>query len=87
MLGSTARQRPFSKAYSLSAWVMPLMPQNMSVEAHCQEDRGINAREMVESENVKKNEDILTLECPFYRERVRMRELNAILYLPISRNL
>ena len=37
-----------------SAGVMPLMPLNMPVEAHCQEDRGINARKMVESENVRK---------------------------------
>jgi len=26
-----------------SAWRMPLMPANMPAEAHCQEDRGINA--------------------------------------------
>ena len=26
-----------------SAWGMPVMPADMPVEAHCQEDRGINA--------------------------------------------
>jgi len=26
-----------------SAWGMPVMPRDMPVEAHCQEDRGINA--------------------------------------------
>jgi len=27
-----------------SAWGMPEMPTDMPVEAHCQEDRGINAK-------------------------------------------
>ena len=29
-----------------SAWGMPVMPVDMPVEAHCQEDRGINAERM-----------------------------------------
>ncbi len=34
--------------------VMALMPVNMTAEAHCQEDRGINARKMAGNENVRK---------------------------------
>jgi hypothetical protein len=39
---------------SYSAWVMALMPVNMPAEAHCQEDRGINARKIPSNENVRK---------------------------------
>jgi len=44
MLGFTAGYPPFSKApLPSSAWVVPLMLQNTPMEAHCQENHGINA--------------------------------------------
>ncbi|MCR6545275.1 hypothetical protein [Dehalobacterium formicoaceticum] len=35
--------RLMRQASTMLAWGMPLMPENMPVEARCQEDRGINA--------------------------------------------
>ena len=43
MLGYMARhQPPYIDLLPCLAWGMPLMPQNMLAEAHCQEERGIN---------------------------------------------
>jgi hypothetical protein len=43
MLGYIAGINHLQSSSPCSAWVMALMPQDMPLEAHCQEDRGINA--------------------------------------------
>jgi hypothetical protein len=43
MLGLVAGHHPSRGTTPGPVWVMALMPLNMPAEAHCQEDRGINA--------------------------------------------
>lgn len=52
--------------FVFSMGVMALMPVNATVDAHYQEDRGINRGNVSGNESVRINEEILTVECTFY---------------------
>jgi hypothetical protein len=52
MLGYVARQQPSPETFSLFSMGDALMPESIPAEAHCQEDRGINADDYKKSENV-----------------------------------